>query len=689
MSGSEYSIDLPPPRRPDRRRGGGGPWWLVATVVALICGVAAGVWLGKRFVDSGPGRTASLAPEVERSLAKAESAAAEGEWLRARELYRSVLQQAPDHPGASASLRLVESHLRQATGHIVVTSRPEGAKVSVPGREPLLTPAEIRELPVGEIGLRVEMEGFLPVEKTVSVLEKQVTEVPLIPLRRTQGELEVVSEPRGAEFKVLKVSPSDPEDWSELVGVGTTPARLQELEAGEYQVRMAVEGWPDYSQRIQVLHNRSTSVSAVFASGGVNIVSDPPGAEVWSAPSGGVLSRRGVTPMTLRDLAPGRHQVELRHGDWVPIRRTVDVRGNATQHLDFTWERSMVTFRSDPPGAAVYRDNRRVGREITPFSAEFPEGEYVFEARINGLESRFRPVYIEGEEGTSVEFGFAYGSVSIDSVPPGAAVVANGIPVGRTPLRKEVVGPGTYEYAISREGYKTSTVSHAVEAGGRLEFTARLVPDQIPAVNRSFTNGLGQRMIWFGNLGGWVADTETLQSAYERITGVNPSDFPDPRRPVDSVNWYEATRFCEQLTLFERALGNVPEGFVYRLPTDEEWSTFAGDASLTGAVTGAYQRQLSSQPAGTAPPNQFGLYDIRGNVAEWVQDWYSQRILNQLTEEGAFGRQEWVGTDRKVLRGGSWIRTSAVDLELSYRRGARPSQEEMNDVGFRVVLMPE
>ena len=155
------------------------------------------------------------------------------------------------------------------------------------------------------------------------------------------------------------------------------------------------------------------------------------------------------------------------------------------------------------------------------------------------------------------------------------------------------------------------------------------------------------------------------------------------------MNWYDANRYCQKLTILEGGMGNLPQNYVYRLPTDAEWSAFAGNPSATNAITSAYTRQRSTQQVGSVAPNEFGLYDIRGNVTEWVIDWYSQQIVNRAQAEGSVVRKEWIGTDRKVLRGGSWLRSTKVDLEIPYRRGARPSQKDINDVGFRVVLMPK
>ncbi len=693
MSRTEISIDLPPPRK-NKQNSPNHFLWILITVFALIGGGAIGTWFGKHHPQesSSPATVNSaVTPTLERKLIEARAAIAESQWSRAGDHYRSILKLDPNNEEAKASLPLIEKHLHDANGHLVITSEPAGAKVMIEGREPMLTPVEIKELPAGETEVRIEMSGFKPVVTWVDVLERQTTMLPKVALEKTVGKIELVSEPPGAEYKIIRTSPRGGDEMGELVKTGQTPSLIEDLITGEYEVLVTMAGWPPHSEKIKVEHNRSASVSAIFAKGGVNITSDPIGAEIWATPGSAPFKKRGLTPLTIPDLLPGRHQIEVRYQDWVPIRRTLEVRGNVTQNLEFGWKRSMVTFTSDPEGAAIYHNHRRIGTgsSVTPFSEEIPEGDYSFEARFQGLNSVSSPTYIDGAQSQQINFAFAYGSVSIESTPPGAAVIANGQPIGRTPLTRNVQPPGTYSYTISKENYKPANLSGIVEPGGKLAFNANLIPNQTPNVSRNFTNGVGQKMIWFNSLNGWVADTETLQLAYEMITKSNPSDTKNPTHPVDSVNWYDSTRYCETLTTLESSLGNVPSGYVYRLPTDQEWSTFAGEPSLTGEITSAYTRHQSSKPAGSAAPNEYGLYDIRGNLTEWVQDWFSQQIVNRAEKEGALVRREWIGTDRKVLRGGSWLRSTKVDLAIPYRRGGNPSQKDGNDVGFRVVLMPK
>lgn len=317
-----------------------------------------------------------------------------------------------------------------------------------------------------------------------------------------------------------------------------------------------------------------------------------------------------------------------------------------------------------------------------------PEGDYVFSARHSRLDPVTEAAYVDADTGSNtVAFRFAFATVTLASEPSGAAVVSAGMPMGRTPLTLPVVPPGNYTFELSKEQHRATSVSGSVEAGGSLDFTATLTYDSTPVVSRDFKNGLGQQLVWVGPLNGWAGAYEVTQEEYERFSGTNPSYFKAPQHPVDSVTWYQAVKFCEALTVQERSLGTLPEGYRYRLPTDEEWSRLVGAQKLDGAISSLFDRQKSTAPVGSLAPNEFGLYDVRGNVWEWVNDWYSQTIMNRIQKDGATATPEWVGTDRKVLRGGAWNRSSQFDLAVGNRMAARPSAEDRYDVGFRVVLM--
>jgi S1-C subfamily serine protease len=201
---------------------------------------------------------------------------------------------------------------------------------------------------------------------------------------------------------------------------------------------------------------------------------------------------------------------------------------------------------------------------------------------------------------------------------------------------------------------------------------------------------------------------EVTQGQYQALMGKNPSTYKTGADyPVETVSWEDAKEFCRRLTA--GLPDNLKGKFVFRLPTDAEWSVAVGlpeesgstpkdkdckikdvypwgtawpppsgagnycDESTKGKygslITGYNDGYVETAPVGSFKPNQFGLYDLGGNVWEWCEDWYdSDRIY-------------------RVLRGGSWFSGgNPAGLSSSYRGDCLPDRRNYYRYGFRCVV---
>jgi formylglycine-generating enzyme required for sulfatase activity len=182
-----------------------------------------------------------------------------------------------------------------------------------------------------------------------------------------------------------------------------------------------------------------------------------------------------------------------------------------------------------------------------------------------------------------------------------------------------------------------------------------------------------------------IGRTEVTQAQWQAVMGNNPSGFKEETRPVESITWYQAKEFCEKLS--ERS------GYQVRLPTEAEWEYAARGGTTTEYSFGEDETKLGeyawfrgnagdqTHPVGQKKPNPFGLYDMHGNVWEWVEDYWHNNYVGAPRDGSAW----LVGGDSalRVLRGGSW--NLSFNLRSAIRLNFFPVSRVSNN-GFRVVV---
>jgi formylglycine-generating enzyme len=180
------------------------------------------------------------------------------------------------------------------------------------------------------------------------------------------------------------------------------------------------------------------------------------------------------------------------------------------------------------------------------------------------------------------------------------------------------------------------------------------------------------------------------QEQWASVMGNNPSQYRDAAGlPVENVSWSDAQAFLKAL--------REKTGRAWRLPTEAEWEFAArgggkrqkfpgtdSEAQLEEYAWLESNSGLKTHPAGTRKPNDLGLYDMAGNVWQWVQDRYDPDYYRQSPRLNPKG--DPFGANR-ILKGGSAYQ-QATYLRVSYRDYQDP-EKRANCVGLRVALSAE
>jgi eukaryotic-like serine/threonine-protein kinase len=320
-----------------------------------------------------------------------------------------------------------------------------------------------------------------------------------------------------------------------------------------------------------------------------------------------------------------------------------------------------------------------------------------------------------------------YGEISVTTNPPGVDVY---IGAATDPSHRVLVGtaddtllipkvrPSNWQLYLVCEGYQAQTVNISVGEGEKINQTVTLKKSLGVVFGKPWKNGMEMSFVPIEpDLMASIWETRVRDYEFfakESGRGLALPDFPQTaEHPAVNISREDARAFCEWLTAREQKAERIAQTHIYRLPTDLEWSLMAGivekegmspswrdaqkkDVFLWGdawppeTVVGNFAdttaANLSSHsseraipgyndgfgytaPVGSFGANSNGLFDLSGNVQEWVEDSYSRIGKNSLG----------------VLRGGGWNTYQPENLKIGSRN---PQPPTFRDViyGFRVVL---
>ena len=197
--------------------------------------------------------------------------------------------------------------------------------------------------------------------------------------------------------------------------------------------------------------------------------------------------------------------------------------------------------------------------------------------------------------------------------------------------------------------------------------------------------------------GFWLLEHEVTQEMWESVMGTKPSYFKGPKLPVENVSWDDCQDFIKKIQSF------VSVGMQFSLPSEAQWE-YACRAGTRSALNngkeltdekyncpnlnevawyGSNSESTTHEVKGKKP-NNWGLYDMHGNVWEWCNDWYGEDYYKKSPTTDPLGPSD--GSSR-VGRGGGWDDGARL-CRSAFRSNLSP-ENRYYILGFRLALSPQ
>ncbi len=564
--------------------------------------------------------------------------------------------------------------LQKRPGHLQVDARSvTGAEVLVDGVSKGKTPITIRDLPPGEYLVEIRAARYFSFRDKIDVKGLDREQSVIVDLRPAWAEVSFDSDPGNSEV------------FNGDESLGRTPLATELLE-GKHTIRIKSAGYKVWQDMINVVAGEPLAVTGIKlepADATLFLVSRP--ARANATINGNYL---GLTPLDL-PLTPGETAaIRLFKQGYKPAARSVTAKSGEQKRLSVTLEPELVSVvvNSRPGDAQLFVDGELIGTANR--TVQLSTSKHRIEIRKKGYvdyKTTLTPhVGVEHELNVSLK---TVKQVKLENVKP---VITT--PAGQT---LKLFQPGAFTMGASRR-----------EPGRRANETIRNVK-----LTRSFYLGLKE-----------VTNQEYRLFDKGFSSGlVKGNSLNGETQPVVKVTWQQAARYCNwlskqaSLTPFyiekdDRITGFNKSADGYRLPTEAEWA-WAARATSGGALlkfpwggefppgkkSGNFADRKSAvllgriidkyddgfvvtAPVGSFTPDGKGLFDLGGNVAEWVNDFYDVVVsADKKVEVDPMGP---TSGEFHVIRGSSWAHGAITELRLSFRDYGNKSRE---DVGFRIA----
>lgn len=593
--------------------------------------------------------------------------------------------------------------LERLPGSIRVTLQPAvEASVLIDNQAFGKAPGVVREVPAGARQIEIRAPRYRAHVVQMEVEGKAIEQGLTAQLEPAWADASIDSQPSGAELSV---------DGQAL---GITPYQGELLE-GRRAIRLTLRGYKPWQQSLKVVAGMPVKLGTVVlteADGQLHLKSTPAGASV-------TLDDNfiGRTPLEVA-ITPGKsHRLHVRAEGYLAVERNVMLAPAASEALELTLDAELanVQFITVPETAELLVDG--VARGSANQTVALPTREH--EVTIRALGYATYTMRVTPRKGVEKRFRMRLKTIAEAAAeqpaPLPGANTAQAMGEGRDSGDGGDTAGGDHNATPSvttsaGQELKLFSNGQAVLGSARSDGARRADEVERPVLlKRAFY--LGAKEVSNGEFRKFLGN--------HHASSVQEATLDDDSQPVVDVDWQTAALYCNWLSRrdglppfyqikYGEVLGVNPAATGYRLPTEAEWEWAArttpdgallrhawGETYPPASVSGNYADEAAqgvakavlrglrdgfavSAPVGSFAPNGRGLYDLGGNVAEWVHDYYD-------ATPAAAPSMDSLGPPSgtlHVIKGASWAMSSATDLRLAARASA---EQGRNDVGFRLA----
>ena len=532
----------------------------------------------------------------------------------------------------------------------------------------------------GNRKIELRFDRYFPIEKEIFVNGK--------------GEIQEYSfdlDPSWADVSI-STEPVDVGIFNGNERLGNTPSTIQLIQ-GKNTLSLRKSGYKDYEIQLDIVAQDSVSLESLILSRldvPLEIISEPEGASININDE-----YRGLTPMEIMLEPLVEHKILISKPGYKDINNqlrldtieSLSSKGKNSEVLDYFLEEILgqVSFVGTD-GAKVYRSDDLIG--VIPFNIEMISEEQILKVKKDGLVTQEIKMTPNPNYPQKIEVKLLNEEQTVLAAIPKTLKTSQSQEMKLILPGSFVMGtPRRSQGRLSNENERLVEITKPFYIGTKEvtnnEFRA-FKPKHTSGAEmfRELSNGMHPTvMVTWSDAAAycnWLSEKESLVPAYENIDGQYKL-----KQPITNGYRLPTEAEWEWVSRYNGGAGEQRYPWGDSMPPIEESGNYADESTeslLTNVLKDYWDGYPVTAPSGRFYPNKIGIYDLGGNVAEWVSDYYAVPTRQlRLVEKDPSGPAD--GTAR-VIKGSSWRDSSLTKLRFAYRDYGTQGRL---DVGFRIA----